>query len=316
LSGNVPSIVALCFALAVFRAHGADSRPPRNDADLRYWLENMVEHHGYTHSEVSAATGLSEGQVRNALRRFEITPGKRPARRPGDLLRVLPYPGGRHPRVGFLDGAIDPQRETKVSVFTPWDESSYVVIDVPEAIWSHSGLLYLAHTHVPTIWAKANVTLKPLEWERSSDGSLSVQRVLPNGVAFRASVRPGKEAVQMELMLTNGSTEILRDLRVQNCVMLKAAGGFEQQTNANKIFMSPYVACRSNDGARWIITAWDPCHRAWANAPVPCLHSDPKFPDCPPGETRRLRGWLSFYEGTNVNAAMERIESTGWRAGH
>ena len=24
----------------------------------------------------------------------------------------MPYPGGRHPRIGFLEGAVDPQRET------------------------------------------------------------------------------------------------------------------------------------------------------------------------------------------------------------
>ena len=61
--------------------------------------------------------------------------------------------------------------------------------------------------------------------------------------------------------------------------MLKAAKGFEQQTNDNKIFSNPYVACKSSDGNRWIIAAWVPCHHPWANAPVPCLHSDPKFPD-------------------------------------
>ena len=273
----------------------------------------MVWHHGFADAEISAATGLSESQVRDALKRFDITRGNRPSRLSGDVLRVLPYPGGRHPRIGFLDGAVDPQRETKVSIFTPWDESSYVVIDVPEAIWSERGLIYLAHTHVPTVWSKSNIVLQPLEWDCRSDGSLAIERVLPNSVAFHASVRPGKEAVRIELVLTNGSTETLRDLRVQNCVMLKGANGFQQQTNANKVFMSPYVACRSEDSARWIITAWDPCHRVWANPPVPCLHSDPKFPDCPPGETRRLRGWLSFYEGTNINAAIERIESTGWR---
>ena len=67
------------------------------------------------------------------------------------------------------------------------------------------------------------------------------------------------------------------------------------------------------DGCRWIITAWVPCHHPWANAPVPCLHSDPKFPDCAPGETKRLRGWFSFYEGLDIEAEFKRIEATGWR---
>ena len=64
---------------------------------------------------------------------------------------------GRHPRIGFLDGAIRPQRETKISVFTPWDPHSYVVVDVPEAIWSNLGLTYLAHTHIDTVWTKKKI---------------------------------------------------------------------------------------------------------------------------------------------------------------
>ena len=222
---------------------------------------------------------------------------------------MLPYPGGRHPRIGFLDGAIDPQRETKVSVFPPWDAASYVVVDVPEAIFSNLGLTYLAHTHIPTLWSKQGVTLPPIEWKRNADGSLEIERVLPNRIVFGASVKPATNAVVMELWLRNGTDRLLTGLRVQNCVMLKAAAGFNTQTNANKIFATPFVACSSPDRKRWIITAWELCQRAWANPPVPCLHSDPQFPDCPPGETRRVRGWLSFYEGSDVETEFNRIAS-------
>ena len=41
--------------------------------------------------------------------------------------------------------------------------TSYVVVDIPEAIWSNLGLTFLAHTHVPTIWSKKNIELKKLE---------------------------------------------------------------------------------------------------------------------------------------------------------
>jgi hypothetical protein len=109
-------------------------RKPKNEADLRYWLENMVRHHRFTNAEVAAATGLSEEEVTEALRKYGISVLKKPKRRADAPLLVLPYPGGRHPRIGFLDGAIHPQRETKVSVFAPSDATSYVVADVPEAI--------------------------------------------------------------------------------------------------------------------------------------------------------------------------------------
>jgi hypothetical protein len=115
------------------------------------------------------------------------------------------------------------------------------------------------------------------------------------------------------LWLFNGTTNTLRDLRVQNCVMLREAAGFSTQTNTNKRIQTPYVACRSDSGNRWIISGWEPCHRPWANAPVPCLHADPKFEDCKPGETKTLKGWFSFYEGPDLEAELRRITSTGWR---
>jgi hypothetical protein len=117
----------------------------------------------------------------------------------------------------------------------------------------------------------------------------------------------------MDMWLTNGTEHLLTDLRVQNCVLLKAAEGFAQQTNENKYFSGSYVACHSPDKRRWIITAWEPLHRGWANAPCPCLHSDPKFPDCAVGDTKWLRGWLSFYEGSDIDAEIARISATGWQ---
>jgi hypothetical protein len=290
-----------------------DYRKPKNDDDLRYWLENMIWHHRYSTEEVVAATGLSAAEVTAAAKRFDITHKNRPKREADAPLKVLPYPGGRHPRIGFLDGAVRPQREAKVSVFTPWNEDDYVVVDVPEAIWHQHGLLYLAHTHVPTVWSKQKIELEPLEWNRRRDGILDVERKLPNGVVFAAKIVPGKDGVRMKLTLTNGSREKLTDLRVQNCVMLKMAQGFTAQTNDNKIFAKPYVACRSADGKRYVITAWEPCHRAWANPPCPCLHSDPKFHDCEPGKTETLRGWLSFYEGDDVKAEFRRLDTIGWQ---
>lgn len=297
---------------AVSAAEPAAFRKPTTDAELRYWLENMVRHHRFAREEITAATGLCDDAITAALAKFDITPANKPQRPAEAPLLVLPYPGGRHPRAGFLEGAVAPQRETKISVFTPWDDTSYVVADVPEAIWCQKGLLYLAHTHVPTLWTKQNVTLEPLEWNRRADGKLDSERRLPNGIVFGVRVTPAIREVRMELWLTNGTQERYTDLRVQNCVLLKQTKGFEAQTKENKVFSGPFAACRSADGKRWVVTAWTPLHRAWANSPCPCLHSDPKLPDCEPGRTVRARGWLSFYEGPDVKAEFRRIEQAGW----
>ncbi|MBI5384484.1 MAG: CehA/McbA family metallohydrolase [Verrucomicrobia bacterium] len=289
-----------------------EPRPPTDD-DLRYWLENMTVFHRFTPEEVSAATGLSPAEVSVTLDKFNLAGKAVPRRAPGEPLRVLPYPGGRHPRSGFFEGAVLPQRETKFSVFTPWDDASYAVVDVPEAIFSNLGLTYLAHTHIATLWDQQGLKLPPLEWNRHPDGTLTAERTLPNGIAFGTRVVPAADAVRMELWLRNGTPDKLAGLRVQNCVMLKAATGFATPTLTNKVFQTPYAAVRSGDGRRWIITAWEPCDRCWGNERVPCLHADPKFPDCPAGETVRLRGWLSFYEGADLDGELKRIEQTGWR---
>lgn len=271
--------------------------------------------HDFTLVEMSAATGLSIAEIKKGIEPYLIS---RPPRNIADPLHVLPYPGGRHPRIGFLEGAIRPQRETKVSVFPPWKDGGYAVADVPEAIWVQTGdkpreLLYLAHTHVPTMWDNQNVTLEPLEWSREKDGSYRMERKLPNGVVFGTQVKPTPTEVRMEMWLTNGTRETLKGLLVQNCVMLKSLRGFEQQTAGNKVIQKPYVACRNKEGDKWIITAWEPCVRPWGNPPCPCLHSDPQFPDCEPGQTVRLRGWLSFYEGKDLAAELKRIEATNWK---
>jgi len=290
----------------------SEYRRPAGEAQLREWLENMVSYHRFTIDEVHRATGLAPDEITAALGRFRIAPGDKLVGR-RDKLLVLPYPGGRHPRIGFLEGAIDPQRETKISVFAPWDDASYVVADIPEAIWSNLGLIYLAHTHVPTVWSKQGIELEKLEWSRREGGVLEMERKLPGGIRFGTKVAAAGTEVRMEMWLTNGTSQTLSDLRVQNCVMLKGARGFEEQTEANKVFDPPYAACRSRDGRRWVITAWVPDHRAWSNAKCPCLHSDPKFPDCAPGQTQSLRGWLSFFEGDDIQAEFRRIDATAWR---
>jgi peptidoglycan/xylan/chitin deacetylase (PgdA/CDA1 family) len=291
-------------------------RAPVSDHDLLYWLENMSVWHRYSSDEIGAATGLSAEKIAAALPRFGLV-GKPPPRRgEGDPLVVRPYPGGRHPRIGFLDGAIRPQRESKISVFTPWEDGGYVVVDVPEAIWSGHGasreLLYLAHTHVPTMWDKLGLKLEPCEWTSKPSGALTVQRSLPSAIAFGAEITPTKDEVRMELWIKNGTKATLSGLQVQNCVLLKAARGFDTRTNDNKVFERPNAACRDSAGRRWIISTWRPCVRAWANPSCPCLHSDPQFADCPPGETRRIRGWLSFYGGDNVQSEFRRIDASDW----
>jgi hypothetical protein len=287
---------------------GSNARPAGSDTELRGWLTSMLVHHRYSPTEAGGALGLTADEVNAAAKRLGITTAPPDDSRP----RILPYPGGRHPRTGFLDGAIRPRRETKVSLFAPWADGGYAVADVPEAIWHDTPagrriLLFLAHTHVPTLWDERGQTLPPLEWITTPDGSLEVTRPLPNKVTLTSRVTPGRDGTRMEFRVTNSSTEALTGLDVQMCVMLKGLNGFGLQSNDNKVFQPPFAAARDASGRRWIITAWDGCKRAWGNAPCPCLHSDPRVPDCPPGESRSVRGWASFYEGPDIQAELKRL---------
>ncbi|MDA2925690.1 polysaccharide deacetylase family protein [Acidobacteria bacterium AH-259-G07] len=274
-------------------------------ADLAYWLENMLRYHRYSWEEASEATGLSAEVLKKHVRELGVKTSPFPPRGRRNPL-LLPYPGGRHPRIGFLEGAVSPQRGTKASLFLPWSESGYAVVDLPEAVFSNLGLIFLAHTHIPTLWQKQNVWLENVDWERHPDGSLSGSRELPNKISFGASIRPSTGQVEMELWLHNGSREHLSALRTQVCIMLKGAPTFATQTNDNKIFHSPVAAVRSAEKERWILTAWDRCGRVWGNPQVPCFHSDPLLPDCAPGETVRLRGRIWFYEGSHIEGEIER----------
>ena len=132
-------------------------------------------------------------------------------------------------------------------------------------------------------------------------------RVLPNKVALSASAEPRSNGLSMEFRIENGSAESITGLDVQMCVMLKSLSGFERCTNDNKLFQPPFSAAHDSRGDRWIITAWENCRRAWGNASCPCLHSDPRVEDCPPGESRSVRGWVSFYEGREIQAELRRI---------
>ena len=286
------------------------SRPLQAE-DRKRWIDNMVVDHRFTPDELRHATGMSLEDAVEIVNQQDVTSAGSPRK-----IRVLPYPGGRHPRRGFLDGAIDPQRETKVSVFAPWKDGGYAVVDVPEAIFSNLGLTYLAHEHIPTIWTQEGIRLPRLEWEET-DAGLTFERKLPNGISFgsRVEVVPDMtgqaagtaQAVKMEMWLRNGTDQPLTGLRSQVCVMLKGLVGFNSQRRLEDKTNGPLIAIKADREDRWLITGWEPLQRAWANPPVPCVHSDPIFPDCNPGQTVRVRGGLWFYQGTDIESELRRL---------
>ena len=276
-------------------------------AEPQFWLENMLVHHRYSWDEAAAVFGWTTDELKAKASDLGVRTDL-PAQPPqGGKVRVLPYPGGRHPRIGFLEGAINPQRGTKVSFFPPWKDGGYMVLDLPEAIFSNLGLTYLAHTHIPTFWSQQNVVITNVDWIRARDGGLRSEWRLPNGIAFGGKVEPRADGAELELWLTNGTPAKLTGLRTQICLMLKAASGFNEQNQDRKEFAAPLALAKARDTNRYVMLAFERCGRAWGNPPCPCLHSDPVLPDAAPGERVSVRGWLSFYEGADIEGAKKRL---------
>ena len=206
----------------------------------------------------------------------------------GRQSRIAPFPGHEHPRIGFLEGAIAPLRGTKAMAFLPWDPDSYVVIDVPEAIFAGKTLLYLAHTHVPTIWDARNIIIEDRDWIKRGD-SLESRWVMPDTLDFGARVTgAANNTIELELWVTNKSDLTLTAMRSQVCVMLKRAKGFNKQVEFGK------TVARVRSGNRTIAVEWENCGRTWGNPQCPCIHSDPLLPDCKSGQTVRVSGKLWF----------------------
>ena len=316
--GAVLAGVLVCCGVTMQTWHaepvqGYEYRKPSTESELRYWLQNMVWHYGFSVEEIEAATGLGASRIESSLQKFKIRPETKPVRAKDAPLLMVPWPGGR--AVSNWGGRVEQtrQRETKVGVFAPWDETSYVVLDIPEAIKSNLGFLYLAHVHVETIWTKQKIELEKLEWNRRAGGNLDLTRKLPNGVVYFAKFVSFRNAVRMKLALTNGTDSTLSKLSVQNCIFLKEFKEFDNKSNPKSVASGPYNARGTADGTRWVITAWLPGGHTWGNKKNPCFHSDPTFEDCPAGQSRVVYGWFSFYQGEDIKGEFKRIDKTGWR---
>ena len=327
LSGPRVFAIVMGGGLMVAVAVGTSpAQPPQiDDIPPRQRLEELIRH-GFTTEEMARVLQIPVDQVEPLRKQLGAWPfHELPARHANDPLRILPYPGVRHPRIGFLEGAVNPRAESKFSVFAPWDERHYVVVDFPEAVFSNLGLIYLAHTHVETVWTRRGVELPEQTWIRRPHGDLFQRRDLPNRIAFETWIRPQRDRILMRLILHNRTDALLSGLRVQICAMLKMMGpGFNavDNANANKLFAPPYAAVcdRPIDSQaldhrprRWVILGFEPIQRTWGNPPVPCLHADPQIPDCPPGQHRSAQGALWFFEGEDVRAELRRLDQTDWR---
>lgn len=307
---------------------GSGRTDPSDDAWMRAALENALAGHGYSFAEAAEGIGVAESTAREAAARLGVPTGRPPFDPSREVLEVLPWAPGRHPRLGFLDGAVDPLPDSKLTIHLPWPGASsdgasgdagYVVFDLPEAIFCDLGLIYLAHTHIPTIWDERGLPAPRAAWRRepAGEGESARREIfvnewrLPNGIEFGVRAEPRRRSLDYVYWLRNGTSEPLRELRTQACALLGRAPEFAAQSGENKIEMENACAARSSVGDRWVVTACEGS-KPWQNPPCPCIHADPRFPDLAPGERAAVRGSVFFLEGTDdPRAEVERRRAKG-----
>jgi len=223
-------------------------------------------------------------------------------------------------------------------VSPPWPSQEYIWLDFPEAIFSDSRLLFLSHVNpaYPALFPD----LPKVPW-RTTAGSLSFERTLPNEVHFAgALVRNGDSALSLELSVDNRSDEPLKEIRVQTCAYLRGIKEFSDCTAQNKFVHVPgagwqsfghalladretgrfrlgwrggrrladlpVMVTRSSQAERIVAMTWyDDTFALVSNPKHPCMHADPAFPDLEPGQKVTVRGELLFFAGAIDEFAAE-----------
>jgi hypothetical protein len=212
-----------------------------------------------------------------------------------------------------------------------WPCQDYIWIDLPEAIFTRQGLLYVSSIN-PAIEPMRFPDLPAVPWRRTQKG-IAFTRTLPNGIVFGSAVTRADRAVDLEIFIHNGSNAPLNDIRLQTCFYLRAIKEFATYTADNKyvhvadhgwlpfeqarrmssekgryrlgwrsgpkVADKPIMVTTSAKNDRLIACTWgEDTYSLVTNPRHPCMHADPAMPDIAPGRTERIRGRLIFFEGT------------------
>lgn len=242
---------------------------------------------GFSAVEVEAARNGETASAGPAKPRFSRVLAEELSWRP------LPYPGGRHPRLGFRDGAVNPRRETKLLVGIP-DLPGYLVLDLPEAIWSDEELILLAHEHVPTRWDRHGEREEFGPWRISDDALTAANdHLLPDGSIVSAeAARSSDSRIDLMLRISNGTDREFTNVWAQTCLIV-ARTDLPPDEQPDVDLSGDTATLRLRDGRRLDLT-WERVQRTWQNPPVPCMHSDPFLGSCAPGDSVAVHGSLTL----------------------
>ena len=276
-------------------------QPIGSEEELRTWLENMIWKHKFNKEEVTAATGLSSEAVDAAIRKYDIRLDNSPVETPADRIVVLPQTGGRF---AFLNRYASPQHWIIVSVFSPWQpedrsQASYLDVELDQIIFNCG--LTTETTDKAQRTAPAQKIERPRKmWKELPNGELQItQHIFETGeerITAQANIKPHEKHVIIDIAFTNETTGTLT-LSPPSPISPRWIHGVNKISKHDVIQQTPYRAIPDVIENRWIITAWN-----WSN----------RMSSCGPGDTRTVKGLISFYEGKDVRNELERLDASKW----
>lgn len=213
----------------------------------------------------------------------------------------------------------------------PWASQDYLWFDFPEAIFTRQGMLFLSHAN-PTVEPPRFPDIEAVPWVTTPTG-LRYERRLPNGFRWIGELKRSRSHVDYYLEFINDSDEAYSEIRLQTCLMLRAAQEFGPYRPDNKfvhvrdrgwmpfeearklepplgkyrlgwrggpeISDLPVIITKSEEPNRMVAMTWfDSTYSLMQNPPRPCMHADPFVPDLPPGKRATIPGRIWFFEGS------------------
>jgi len=212
----------------------------------------------------------------------------------------------------------------------PWPTQDYVWYDLPEALFSDKGLLYLSHVNpaFPVLFPD----LPKMPW-REIGNAVCYSRTLPNRVSFGAKIwKSSEDRVGVEIWIKNDSDAALQDIKLQTCLFLRAIREFSSYTAGNKfvhisgkgwlsypealrektreaayrlgwrggpaIADLPIIVTVSSEAERLVASTWfSDTYSLVTNPQHPCMHADPSIDRVEVGEKASIKGEIWFFDG-------------------
>lgn len=289
----------------------AHARPLKSNSRDQ-WLDNMIIDHRYTAHEIHNATRMSVDHAEQ-----EIATRASPDRTYSDV-RTRPYPGGRYLGIGGRHDQAVPPRNLLMSVFAPWADGGYAVVELPRSL--AVGNTSLIDTTSETVTTR--VRSKTREWQNIGSGWEALHQ-LDDGSSLHALVTPSARGALFRLShnAPANADSTGEDLTLTTVVQLQAVDGLNLRERLHRVERPPLVAFRGERSDRWLITGWQDLREITELSYQPSLSiiADMTDQDADEVGSKVTIGGLWFYEGEDVGqalAACERLLDEANEAAH